>query len=87
MNEVALWQIATCVGCRPSIGLVCFHRPLTRRTILTIPGLQDLYKEIKALEDHARASRSEGELQMVLVTREEVEVVESFRRFRFQDYD
>ena len=50
-----------------------------------IPGIQDLVKEIKALEDYARASRSGDELQMVLVTREEADVIESFRRFQFQD--
>ena len=49
--------------------------------------MQHLVKEIKTLEDYARASRLEGELQMVLVTREEADVLDSFRRFKFQDYD
>ena len=46
-----------------------------------------LVKEIRMLEDHARACRSGDELQVVLVTREEADVIESFRRFKFQDYD
>lgn len=49
--------------------------------------MQHLFKEIKALEDYARASQSRDELQMVLVTREEADVIDSFRRFKVQDYD
>ena len=54
---------------------------------MSIPGIQHLLKEVKALEDYARACRSGDELQMVLVTREEAAVIESFRRFKFQDLD
>jgi hypothetical protein len=49
--------------------------------------MQDLFKEIKAIEDYARACRSGDELQMVLVTREEADVIESFRRFKVEDYE
>ncbi len=54
---------------------------------MTIPGMSELLRDIKTLEDYARAGRSRGEEQMVLLTREEVEVIESFRRFKAQDYD
>jgi hypothetical protein len=50
-----------------------------------IPGLTELLKDIKSLEDHARAARSREELRMVIVTREEADVIESFRQFK-QDY-
>jgi hypothetical protein len=50
-----------------------------------IPGLAELLKDIKSLEDHARAARSREELRMVVVTREEADVIESFRQFK-QDY-
>jgi hypothetical protein len=46
-----------------------------------------LVKEIKTLEDYARASHSREELQMMLVTREEAEVIDSFRRFKIEDYE
>jgi hypothetical protein len=49
--------------------------------------MQDLFKEIKALEDYARACQSGDELQMVLVTREEADVIESFRRFKIEGYE
>ena len=52
-----------------------------------IPGMADLLKEIKALEDFIRASQSTEEGRMVLLTREERDVIESFRRFKAQDYD
>jgi hypothetical protein len=58
---------------------------MKRRTSVTIPGLTELLKDIKTLEDHARASRSKEELRMVVVTPEEADVIESFRRFK-QDY-
>jgi hypothetical protein len=54
---------------------------------MMIPGLSQLAKDLKAVEDHARACQSREEEQMVLLTREEVEVIESFRRFKAQDYD
>jgi hypothetical protein len=54
---------------------------------MMIPGLSDLAKDIKALEDHARACQSgEGE-RTVLLTREEADVIESFRRFKAQEYE
>jgi hypothetical protein len=49
-------------------------------------GISELLEDVKALEDHARACRSRGELRMVLVTAEEVDVIESYRRFLAQDY-
>ena len=51
-----------------------------------IPGLNDLLKDIKALEDHAKAHRSKEETRLVPLTREEVDVIESFRRFK-QEYE
>ena len=51
-----------------------------------IPGISRLLEDLKALEDHARAYRSRGELRMVLVTEEEADVVDSFRRFMAQEY-
>lgn len=67
-------------------------RPLRERfsrenNPMMIPGLSQLAKDLKAVEDHARACQSREEEQMVLLTREEVEVIESFRRFKAQDYD
>lgn len=49
-----------------------------------IPGLPQLLEDVKALEDHARACRSGGQERMVLLTREEADVIESFRRFKAQ---
>jgi len=54
---------------------------------MMIPGLTQLAKEIKAIEDHARACQSGEDDRMVRLTREEVDVVESFRRFKAKDYD
>lgn len=54
---------------------------------MTIPGLSELARDIKALEDHARACHSREEERMLLLTREEVDVIESFRRFKAQQYD
>ena len=54
---------------------------------MTIPGLSQLAKDIKAIEDHARACQSREEERMMRLTREEVDVIESFRRFKAQDYD
>jgi hypothetical protein len=51
-----------------------------------MPGISELLEDIKALEDYARACRSRGELRMVLVTAEEVDVIDSFRRFKAQEY-
>lgn len=54
---------------------------------MTIPGMTQLLRDIKAVEDYARACQSSEEVRMVLVTREEVDVIESFRRFRAQEHD
>ena len=54
---------------------------------MEVPGMSDLLKSIKALEDHARACQSGDDLRMVVLTREEEEVIESFRRFKAQEYD
>ena len=54
---------------------------------MMIPGLALLLKDIKTLEEHARACQSREEERMVRLTREEVDVIESFRRFKAQDYD
>jgi hypothetical protein len=51
-----------------------------------MPGLSQLYEDIKTLEDYARACRSKEELQMVLITREEADVIDSFRRFMAKEY-
>jgi hypothetical protein len=55
--------------------------------VLILPVMTLLLKDIKTLEDYARACLSREEERMVLVTREEAEVLESFRRFKNQDYD
>jgi hypothetical protein len=54
---------------------------------MEVPGLSDLLRSIKALEDHGRARRSGDDLRMVVLTREEEEVIESFRRFKAQEYE
>ena len=46
-----------------------------------------LLRDIKTLEDYARAFQSTEEERMMLVTREEADVLESFRRFKTQEYD
>jgi hypothetical protein len=53
---------------------------------MMIPGMVQLLEGIKVLEDLARADRSREELRMVLVTREEADVMESFRRFKAEEY-
>ncbi len=53
---------------------------------MTIPGMSDLIKDVKALEDYARACRSQGELRMVLITAEEADVIDSFRRFKANEF-
>jgi hypothetical protein len=50
-----------------------------------VPGLQDLLQDIKALEDYLRACRSGETEQSFPITREEIEVVKSFRRFMAQE--
>ena len=54
---------------------------------MVIPGLLQLVKDLKAIEEHAQACRSGEEERMVRLTREEVDVIESFRRFKAQDYN
>ena len=54
---------------------------------MMFPGLSELLRDIKVLEDYARASQPGEDARMVLVTREEADVIESFRRFMAQDYD
>jgi hypothetical protein len=55
---------------------------------MEVPGLSDLLKSIKALEDHARGSCQSGDdLRTMALTREEEEVIESFRRFKARDYE
>lgn len=54
---------------------------------MEVPGMSDLLKSIKALEGHARARQSGDDLRMVVITREEEEVIESFRRFKAQEYE
>ncbi len=49
---------------------------------MEVPGMSDLLKSIKTLQDHARACQSGDDLRMVVLTREEEEVIESFRRFK-----
>ena len=49
---------------------------------MEVLGMSDLLKSIKTLQDHARACQSGDDLRMVVLTREEEEVIESFRRFR-----
>ena len=65
------------------------QRKNQRSTAVTIPGLSDLLRDIKKIEDHAKACRSidENETRVLRLTREEADVVESYRRFKAQDYD
>ena len=68
--------------------LLCLNRgPLKGRRIVMIPGMAHLLKDIKAVEDYARACQSREEMRMVLVTREEADVIDSFRRFKNQDLE
>jgi hypothetical protein len=48
--------------------------------------MSDLIKDVKALEDYARACRSQGELRMVMITAEEADVIDSFRRFKANEF-
>jgi hypothetical protein len=49
-----------------------------------VPGLQDLLHDIKTLEDYVKGRRSGEEERSFPITREEMEVVKSFRRFMAQ---
>ena len=53
---------------------------------MMIPGMSQLFEDIKALEGYARASRLREEVRMVLVTAEEADVIDSFRRFKAEEY-
>lgn len=57
-----------------------------KREAVDIPGLTALLKDVKTLEDYARACLSREEERMG-VTREEADVLESFRRFMAQEND
>jgi hypothetical protein len=75
-------------GRRAFVGYLRLHGGMLKgEAILTIPGMTLLLKDIKTLEDYARAYLSKEEERMVLVTREEADVLESFRRFRTQEND
>ena len=50
-----------------------------------VPGLQDLLHDIKALEDYLKACRAGEDRTSFPITREEIEVVKSFRRFMAQE--
>lgn len=54
---------------------------------MTIPGLNELLRDIKTIEDHAKARQSREETRVVLLTREEADVVESYRRFKIEGYE
>jgi hypothetical protein len=60
--------------------------PVPEKGNRIMPGISELLKDIKALEDYARAYRSREEVRMVLVTAEEADVIDSFRRFKAQEY-
>lgn len=67
------------------LDISAFTEATKREAIATIPGMTSLLKDIKTLEDYARACLSREEERMVLVTREEADVLESFRRFMAQE--
>ena len=52
---------------------------------MTLPGVSQLLADIKAMEDFVRACRSNEDVRMVIVTREEAEVIDSYRRFRSEE--
>jgi hypothetical protein len=54
---------------------------------MMVPGMPHLLKDIRVVEDYARACQSGEETRMVPLTREEADVLESFRRFKAQEYD
>jgi hypothetical protein len=49
--------------------------------------MSQLLNDLRALEIFAQARQSTEEVRMVFVTREEADVIDSFRRFKAQDYD
>jgi hypothetical protein len=52
-----------------------------------IMGMQELMRDIRAFENYIRACQSGDELRSVPLTREEVEVVASYRRFLSEQED
>jgi len=54
---------------------------------MMIPGMPQLRKDIKIMEDYARACQSTEEIGMMLLTQEEADVIESFRRFKAEGHD
>ncbi len=52
-----------------------------------VPGMKDLLEHIKILEDYVRACHEGEEPRLLPLTREEVDVIASFRRFREQEDD
>jgi len=46
-----------------------------------IMGMQELMRDLRVFENYVRACQSGDELRSVPLTREEVEVVASYRRF------
>ena len=46
-----------------------------------ILGMQELMREVKFFEDYVRACQAGDELRNVPLTREEVDVIASYRRF------
>jgi hypothetical protein len=53
---------------------------------MDIPGVSELLADVKALEDCARAYRSKKDLRMVVITQEEADVIDSYRRFLAKEY-
>ena len=49
--------------------------------------MSQLLNDLRALEIFAQARQSTDEVRMVFVTREEADVIDSFRRFKAQDYN
>jgi hypothetical protein len=51
-----------------------------------MPGISQLLEAIKTLEDYVRACQVKEQLRMALVTAEEADVIDSFRRFKAQEF-
>jgi hypothetical protein len=52
-----------------------------------IMGMQELMREVKIFEDYVRACQAGDDLRNVPLTREEVDVIASYRRFMSQQED
>jgi hypothetical protein len=46
-----------------------------------IMGMQELMRDLKVFEDYVRACHSGDDLRSIPLTREEVDVIASYRRF------